>query len=161
MATTISIKGLDKLERKLGAIRPAMVRGIKASTQHIHGLMKVYPPQTAANQPKEYEKGRWNTWYERSWGPKWALAGGGWHGKKISENLKASWTMKVINSGLTGIIGNDTSYGPYVQGGSDAPHKQTDVMRGIGWKNTDEVAAEEAPRVMKLIQGEIEKELKK
>lgn len=154
---TIEIKGLDKLERKLGAIRPALARGIKASTLHIKGQIAKYPPATSGNAPKQYTKGQWNTWYERGWGQKWALSKGGWHGKKVSEMLGRKWTIKVVNKGMTGIVGNNVSYGPYVQD----TERQAAPMKRIGWKTTGEVAEAELPRVMNFIQGEIEKELKK
>lgn len=161
MADTIVIKGLDKLQRKLGNIKPAVVRGIKAGTLHVKGKIDQYPAATQANQPKQYSKGQWNTWYERGWGSKWALAGGGWHGVKSSETLGRKWTTKTENNGLTGVVGNNVSYGPYVQGGDSAPHKQAAAMKRIGWKTTDEVIDQEAQAVTDFIKSEIEKEISK
>ena len=153
--TTIQIKGLDKLEKKLGDIQPGVQAGIKAATVHIKGKIAKYPPATIANQPKSYSKGQWNTWYERGWGSKWALSGGGWHGRKSSETLGRKWTIEIRNNGLTGIVGNNVSYGPYVQD----PERQARALKRIGWKTTSEVAEEEAQTVTDFIKGQIDKAL--
>lgn len=155
--STIEIKGLDKLQRKLGYIPPSVKASIKAATLHVMGQAKVYPPSTIANQPKSYQKGAWNTWYERNWGSKWALKEGGWHGIKSSEGLKHKWAMKMENDGLRGHIGNNVSYGMYVQGADT----QASAMKRIGWKTTDDIVDEERDTVTRYIQSAVDKALGK
>lgn len=154
---TIQVKGLDELLRKFGYIPPGVKAAIKAGTEHVMGKAKIYPPSTNANQPKSYQKGAWNTWYERNWGSKWALKDGGWHGHKSSEGLKHRWTMKMENNGLKGVIGNNVTYGKYVQG----PDDQADAMKSIGWKTTDEIVDEEKDTVTRFIQSKIDEALRK
>lgn len=151
---SITIKGLDKLEKRLGEIKPGVVAGIKAVAVHIEGKVKKYPKSTAANAPKQYSPGQWNTWYERGWGSKWATKDG-WHGNKSSEQLGQKWTTKISNGGLTATIGNNASYARYVHGGQD----QSQAMKRIGWKTDEETAEEEVPTVEKFIKEQIERSL--
>jgi hypothetical protein len=157
MTDTIQIKGLDRLKIKLGYIPPGMKAGVKAATLHVKGKIAKYPPSTAANQPKVYHAGQWNTWYERGWGTKWATASGSWKGKKSSEMLGKKWTIEMRNDGLTGVVGNNVSYGPYVQD----TERQAAPLKRIGWKTTGQVVDEERETVLKFIQDEIENALKK
>lgn len=157
MSVTVKIKGLKELQRKFDNILPGIKRGVKAGTQHIEGNVKPYPPSTNANVPKVFKSGEVNSWYERGWGAKWAVKAGGWRGRKVSENLLAKWTVKFIDSGLTGIVGNNVSYGPYLQD----EEQQTNVMRIIGWRTIQDVAEDELPVVTRFIEGEIQKELNK
>lgn len=151
----LTVKGLDQYQAKVEQILPAVKAAIKAALQHLEGKMKPYPPATLANQPKEYKKGGPNTWYQRGWGSKWALKGGDWHGRETSEQLQQSWTMTIDSTGLRGTIGNDTSYGPYVQGADD----QSKAMRTIGWKTTKDVAEEEQQTVTDFVTDHIDKAL--
>lgn len=154
---TITVKGISELQAKFERIEPAVRRGVSAAAVHVYGKAKIYPPSTAANAPRTYQKGARNTWYERGWGSKWAIKAGGWHGHKSSENLMAKWTSKISNHGLTATIGNNASYAPYVQGADE----QTKAMKVIGWKDVGTIVEEEAPRVENFIRGEIQKELNK
>ena len=151
---SITIKGLDKLEARLGKIKPGVIAGIKAGALHIEGKVKKYPKATAANMPKQYSPGAWNTWYERGWGTKWATREG-WHGNKSSEQLGQKWTTKISNGGLTARIGNNASYAPYVHGAET----QSQALKRIGWKTDEEIADSEAPRIEKFIIEQIERSL--
>lgn len=154
---SIEIKGIPQLDKKLESVLPAVRVGIKAGTEHIKGKVAQYPPATLANQPKSYQSGRWNTWYERGWGSKWALAGGGWHGRKSSEALGRKWTIRIENDGLTGIVGNNVTYGPYVQD----TEKQATALKRIGWKTTGQVADEEKETVTNFIKQQVDQALEK
>ena len=149
----MSLKGDVKLIGKLNRVIPAIKRGVKAGTQHVEGKAKVYAPSSAANAPKQYP----GQWYERGWGVKWALNGGGWHGRKTSENLMAKWTIDFDRGGLRGTVGNNTSYGPYVQD----EKKQASALKIIGWRTIQDVAKEELPRVTDFIQAQVDAELRK
>lgn len=154
---SIQIKGIDKLLIKFDGIEPAIKRGVKASALHIKGRVAEYPQATAANAPKTYSSGGNNNWYVRGWGGKWALKGGGWHGRKSSENLGRKWTIVSTNNGLTAKIGNNVSYGKWVQ----SPEFQARALERIGWKTTEQVAEDERLNVERFIRGEIDKALKK
>jgi len=159
---SVEIKGMPKLRRKILAVLPALKAGIKAGTIYVEGKINTVPPATIANKPKTYTSGSWNTWYERGWGSKWALSAGGWHGNKSSEMLDTRWTIAFKNAGLTGVVGNDASYGPYVQGPlQGSPPLQAAALKKIGWKSVTTVAEEESETVTKFVQGHVEKALNK
>lgn len=147
----IEIKGLDKLQVKFKAIEPAIRAGIKASAVHIKGKVAEYPPSTSANDPGQRQ------WYERGWGSKWHIRGGGWHGRKSSETLGKKWTVVFGNKGMTARIGNNVSYGKYVQGDDD----QAQALKQIGWKTTSDIADEERDTVETFIKSQIDKALSK
>lgn len=151
MTSAIEIKGLDKLKWKMQGVMPAVKVGIKAGTLHVKGKVAIYPKATIANDPSQQR------WYERGWGSKWHLKSGGWHGKKSSEMLGKKWTIEIRNDGLTGVIGNNVSYGPYVQ----SPDKQASALKKIGWKTTEEVAEEEKETVLNGIKAQVDKALQK
>jgi len=93
------IEGLDELYTRLGSVRgnKVLTKPMHESVTYVENAMKVYPPQ------------RPNSTYIRGYG----FAGG----PRTSEQLGKSWTTKVTHSasGVQGIVGNDTSYGPHVQ----------------------------------------------
>jgi len=156
--STIQIKGLDKLRIKFENVEPGIKAGIKAATLHVKGKVAKYPPATGANEPKTTftSKGN-NTWYQRGWGSKWALKKGSWHGRKSSENLGRKWTVEYRNSGLTGVVGNNVSYGKYVQGADE----QASALKRIGWQTTADVAEQEAETVTNFIKHQIDISLSK
>ena len=149
--TVIQLKGLDKIKRKFEAIEPALKRGIFAATVHLKAKIAIYPDSTIANDPNQ------KRWYERGWGSKWRLKDGTVHGIQSSEALGRSWATKIERGGLRGVVGNDTSYGPYVQG----EKTQARGLAAIGWKHTGTVAEEENATVTRFIQAEVDAELAK
>ena len=154
----VEIKGLDKFNKKILAVAPALKIGIKAGTSHVEGKLKTYPPSTMANKPKAYSSGAgWgNFWYQRGWGSKWALADGSWHGRKASEQLQQKWTTRFEQGGLVGIVGNNASYARYVQGPDEVQNR---AMPDIGWKSVDTVADEEKEVVERFVQNQVDKAL--
>ena len=159
---SVEIKGMPKLRRKILAVLPALKAGIKAATVHVEGKINTYPPETIANKAKTFTSGGNNRWYERGWGTKWALSAGSWHGYKTSQDLKARWTIAFKNAGLTGVVGNNADYAPYVQGPlQGSPPLQATALKKIGWKSVTTVAEEESETVAKFIQGHVEKALNK
>ena len=150
MSTTIRINGMDELMKKINNLEQmdGVKHAMRAAALHVKGKIAEYPPESDANRA-----GRIPSWYERGWGTKWNLAGGGTGGVKTSETLGRRWTIGQRNNGLTQIIGNNASYGPAVQDERNqaAFHKQR------GWKTIQDVAKDEADEVLKFIQHEIDK----
>jgi hypothetical protein len=103
----IKIDGVEELVRIIGsaATMQIMRRPITESVIHVEGKMKVYPPQ------------RSGTKYRRT------------------GTLGRRWTHEVSEGGdeIRGVVGNNTSYGPYVQ----SQQFQAKVHHGF-WQNTDE-----------------------
>ena len=148
----IEIKGLDQLIDKLETLAQlrTVKAGIKAGALHVKGVIDVYPASSDANQPGPYPK----RWYVRGWGPKWARKSGGIGGINSSEDLGDSWTIKMRDGGFTGVVGNNVSYGIFVQG-----EKQAAFHQRRGWKTTEMIAKSEGPRVRELIAQAIRRAL--
>lgn len=93
--------------------------------------IREYPPETDANQPGGYPK----RWYERGFGQRWALAGGGVGGRETSEKLGDNW--KTQDQGAVGMAGtsgtslnNPVTYYKWVH--TDAT--QARFHRERGWR---------------------------
>lgn len=145
----IEIEGLDKALRKIKSLEDmsAVSSALQAAAVHVKGKIAQYPPASEANLPKER-----GTWYERGYGTRWP--GGG---RRTSETLGRKWTIGSRNRGLTWIVGNNVSYGPYVQD----EDKQAAFHKRRGWKTTQTVAKEEAETVNKFVKKEIDRILEK
>ena len=153
MPSSVTIKGLDKLLRKLDNVASlsAARNALRAGALHIKGKVDTYPPSTIANSPSN-PTGRW---YERGFGPRWVRKRtGGIGGSKTSETLGRKWTTASEAGGLRQVIGNNVSYGEYVQG-----EKQASFHRSRGWKTVEDIAEQEAETVVRFVQSEIEKAL--
>ena len=148
MTANIDIKGLDELQSKIDSLAGmyAIKTGLKAAGMHIKGKIAEYPPESEANVPNGH-------WYERGWGSRWK---GGTGGKQTSETLGRKWTRKFIMGGLGILIGNNVSYGDYVQG-----ERQVGFHAARGWKTTEQVAEEETDEVVKFLKDHLDRELEK
>jgi hypothetical protein len=152
-AEAVTIKGLPELARKLDNLQDLkqIIPELKASASHIKGTVNVYPPHTIANSP---DQGRW---YERGYGSRWQRKDGTVGGRKTSETLGRKWTTKKRDRGLTWIIGNNVSYGEYVQDRG----KQAKFHKRRGWKTIQDVAEQEAETVVNFIKAKVDKILAK
>lgn len=141
----IDIKVVINVAKNLNLL-PALKAGIKAATLYVKGKISPYPPATAANA-QHYP----GTWYERGYGPRWMRKDGSIHGRKTSETLGRKWATRTQDDGLTGIVGNKASYGPYVQ---DRDF-QARFHGARGWKTVQDVAEAEAESVRQIIRDSI------
>lgn len=143
MSDPVRIEGLAELLKKLKAIgeldqiKPAL----KAAALHIKGVVNEYPPATEANSPSQAR------WYERGYGPRWRLADGSVGGRKTSKTLGRKWTVKSSQGGYTWTVGNNVSYGPFVQD----PDHQAAFHRERGWLTTQDVADQETDTVLEFL----------
>ena len=110
-AIEIVIRNMDELEKKLDDVGNAsyMEGAMTAALSLLKDDAAEYPPENIANIP--YQR----RWYERNYGPKWMRRDGTVGGIAASEMLGKSWTTRVKNRGLLGVLGNKASYGPFVQ----------------------------------------------
>ena len=159
MSATIHIKGLEGLQKKIKTIE--QMNGVKAAIQaaslHVKGKIAKYPPRKKVTIQ---QAGGWASDKQRRYFF-WALREG-----KIevpyrrgqspgSKDLGQKWTISTRDNGMTGIVGNNVSYGPYVQSGK----QQSSMMGLIGWKTTDTVVQEESDEVMDILGKAIRKVL--
>lgn len=127
----IQIKGLDELIRKLGkaaaveTITPAMQR----SVLRLQRRMQEYPPPLRAVSEGGYRRT-------------------GTYGRR--------WTTRVTTSsaGLTGKVGNNTRYGPFV----GSQQFQARIHRGR-WNTDDRMVKEESPAIVADFQRAIDQAL--
>jgi hypothetical protein len=151
MTVTIKPEGLDKLTAKFKSISDLkFIKAVlRAAGETVKGKIAKYPSATSANQPND--TGRW---YERGYGPKW-MTRAGVHGRATSETLGRRWTTRTEDNGLTVIVGNNASYGPYVQDRDS----QASFHTARGWRTIQDVAEEEGPRIIQQVKDEVEKKL--
>ena len=140
-------------DKAMGAVRRAVKRG----TVHVKAQIAKYPPVTEANKPgRTYPGGALMGYYQRGRGwmePNVSRAGAVAYAlsrSKISEKLGTKWTVKFMDGGLTGIAGNNASYGRYVQG-----DQQAWFHAARRWKTTKTVAEEEAATVQGFFDDEL------
>lgn len=126
-----TIRGGAELEATLGRmaampiIRRAVERGTARLLGHISSYTRVAGPSVAS--------------YRRGFGP---LRADGTVRRMSSEKLNERWTSKIEESSnsVTGIVGNNTSYGPYVMD----VQRQAYMHRGR-WQTDEAVLADETP----------------
>jgi hypothetical protein len=142
---TIEIEGLDELIRKLDDLKQLrkVHAGLKGAALHVKGKIAKYPRESKANFPA----GPGSSWYERNKGSwYWRVRDNVKKQYGNSEMLGKSWAIKYNQSKFEAIVGNDTSYGPFVQGAEQASfHKRRK------WKTVDTVAKEETKRVQEYV----------
>lgn len=154
--TTVHVEGLDHLIRKLDDLQSlhAAIYALRAAASHIRGKVNVYPPTTIANSPGNPS----GKWYERGYGSRWIRKrAGGVGGSKTSEMLGRRWTTAQRMGGLQQVIGNNVSYGKYVQSRAD----QAGFHKARGWKAIEDVVEQETDTILKFVQTEIDKALSK
>jgi hypothetical protein len=149
---SINLQDIERIARKLDLL-PAFVAGVQAGGVHVKSVIDVYPPSTDANSPGPYPK----RWYERGYGPKWALKAGGVHGRKSSETLGRRWTIVAYNDGLSCKVGNNATYARFVHDLDRQPF----FHAARGWKVIQDVARDEADNVRDLVSSSIRAEIKR
>lgn len=147
MPVIIKIEGIDNLIKKLGPLEGlrCIKPPIKASALHIKGKVDQYPAASEANTPGDH-------WYERGYGSRWQRKDGSFGGKRSSETLGRKWTIAEVNGGLGAIIGNNVSYGPFVQD----EDKQASFHGARDWPTIQKVTKDEADYVTRIIKDAVD-----
>lgn len=142
--TGVQIRGLDRLIKRLlraGKWKGAR-RGLMDAGHHVKGKISRYPPSTEANRPKSR-----GSWYERGYGTRYQMRSGQIRGRRTSETLGRKWTVASRNGGLTVVVGNNVSYGPFVQ----SFKKQARFHKSRGWPTDKQTLIDERRQIQKLI----------
>lgn len=126
----------------------AIMGALLAGGVHIMGKVKAYPPQAHLTRKSVYGQSFMSE-RQRRW-----FFGIGIHQTPYgrTSQLGQGWTITQPQP-LQVIIGNNTPYGPYVQGAG----VQTKYHKAQGWKDTDRVAQEEKPTVEIKVKEAIDK----
>jgi len=148
---TIRIIGQERAIARLAKLgRLDLYRGaLMAGGRQLKRVIAVYPPTSEANDPSRQR------WYARGYGPRWRTRSGV-HGRNTSKKLGTKWTVEAENNGMRVVVGNLTSYGPYVQDWA----QQAKFHAARGWKTDSQVVGEERERVIKFVLDSIREALR-
>jgi hypothetical protein len=147
MTDGIRLEGMEEILSKLDnledlqKVRPAMMAG----ALHIKGKIAKYPAKTKANSPSN-PTGRW---YERGFGTRTKTG----RAYPTSETLGKKWTVANRDKGFTKVIGNNVSYGPFVQ----SAEKQAKFHERRGWKTDEQVIDEEQDTVLDFVKDRVDR----
>lgn len=156
----IEIRGLDelllKLDRlgKLEAVPPIL----RAAAEYLLGKLAKPPEQAHVNRMAVYGETFQSDRQRRFFFA--ALRDGEievpYHRGEAatSERLESSWTISEEDGGLTQVLGNDTSYGPFVMGNEE----QSLFMQYVDWRTTDEIANEAEDTIVENVTEAIQAE---
>jgi hypothetical protein len=145
----VTVRGVDEVLRKLEKVGKAgaFKRPMTKAVAHLHDKIAEYPPSSTANS-----SANGYSWYERGFGTR-TRTGRAW---PTSETLGRRWTHEVSGDGKKGVVGNNASYGPFVQ----SAERQASFHARRGWLTDEKVAEDEADKVVKFFDDEIEDLLK-
>ena len=149
---TITISGIDEIERKLGkvAAQKALEEPMQQSVLLLERRMKEYPPP-----PRPGE------WYSKASPAQrrafFALLNAGLITGRRTGTLGRRWTHSVTRmfGELLGRVGNNTEYGPEVQGA----RTQSRVHQGR-WQTDQQVVREERRRIIGFFERAIREALR-
>jgi hypothetical protein len=149
----IKIEGMEALLKQLTDIEQLkpLKAVMKSAGMYLVGKLKVYPAEKQQTRASVYgetfksdaqrkyffyalKKGLIHVPYSRG-------------ADSRSERFKAFWAMSTRNSGMTVVIGNDTTYGPYLMDTA----QQSKFMAAKGWKTIGAVEDEEGPIVSQYV----------
>lgn len=158
-AIKIEIPGLTKLTKGLAVLAELeeAKEAVDVGANHLKATLQDYPPRRYVSIQ---EAGGWASDKQRRFVIMAIRVGiiefpyrrGQ---SESSEDLADAWTIKREAKGLGARIGNDTSYGPFVQDAKE----QSSMMEIIGWKTTEQVADEESDTVIEGILAAIDRAL--
>ena len=157
MTFRYKVHGQKQLERAFNEYPRRIMRGLKAmmggAVELLRSGLADYPPTTAGNQPRTFQSGAQNTWYERGFGSKWARKDGSVGTAETSETLGRSWTTEVKGyaAGVRGIVGTKVSYAPLVQD----EKQQTAVHKRNKWPTVQGVFKEKTRQIVRLFDSVI------
>jgi hypothetical protein len=153
------IEGMEELVKKISDLE--QLKGLKsillAAGETLKGKLSVYPAQKSLTRAEVYgepfksEKQRKYFFYALRKGLISVPYSRGADAK--SERFKASWALAAENDGLRVVIGNDTSYGPYLMD----TERQSRFAAEIGWKTIDAVMEENASEIGDFAVYELQK----
>lgn len=158
MAKTVVIEDMDALLAKLTKLQTlqAVQGAMLLAGAHIEGKMKAYPPQSGATRKSVYNK-TFKTDKQRRFFF-YALKKGIIqlpYRRKLGGGLAGAWTVRAFDQGLSVEIGNNTSYGPLVQGQG----RQSLYHKAGGWATDEAVLERETPAVVAYVKDAIEQAL--
>uniref|UniRef100_A0A6M3KQL4 Tail protein n=1 Tax=viral metagenome TaxID=1070528 RepID=A0A6M3KQL4_9ZZZZ len=151
MSIQIDLRGLEPLLKKLDSIKgnDALKGVMTAAASDLKSWVAVYPAAGEGNSPSN-AGGRW---YERGYGPRWKRKDGSVGGKRTSQTLGRRWTIEVMDQGMAARIGNNATYGPFVQ---DA-ERQNRAHKAHGWRTVQDAIKVKGPEIIEKMRAAIDR----
>lgn len=144
MSVTIELRGVSELLARLARLEGlAPVKGIMtAAASDAKAWLAQYPAPIRTNP---------NRWYERGYGTRWRRKDGSIGGRRTSETLGRRWTIQILDQGFAARVGNNASYGHWVQD----RQTQARVHRGR-WRTIQDAAEQQGPIIVAKMKAAIE-----
>lgn len=130
-------------------LKPLIKTAIQAGGLYVKGKIAEYPPRSSRPQPFKTDKsrrfffaalkdGRIDVPYRRGQSPG-------------SEKLGQSWTVRMVDNGMTAEVGTNVSYAKLVQKEGEQSH----YHKVTGWKTDEQIVKQERSNVVKAVEREI------
>lgn len=148
--TDIVWKGVEELQARIEKINAVIPAAVTAAALHVKAQIAKAPPVRRGTMPMTPKQHRWfmaalqegliDVPYRRAASP-------------LSERLEQSWTVAETDGGYSAVVGNDTSYGMFVQDREKqhAYHKET------GWVTVQDVRESQEPVIRDMVAALIRK----
>lgn len=140
---SIKIEGIGDTVQRLDSVKPAVSSALLAGAIHVKGAIAQYPAQSHPTRKSVYGSSFASDRQRR-----WFFAVG-IHQTPYGRttNLAKRWAIESSMDGWMQIVGNNTAYGPYVQGYGE----QSLYHRAQGWLTIDQVAENETDIVVNMV----------
>ena len=147
---TVKIDGLDAIFKKLDSLGKPEVfkRPMRLSAERVQDRIAKYPLESAANRPPGPNG---YSWYVRGYGTRTRTG----RGYPTSKDLGPSWTVKYSNGHRRAEIGNNASYGKYVQDKDE----QAGWHKGR-WHTIQDVVKKQTPAIIGFFKAAYDKAVK-
>lgn len=150
MTDSVRWEGIEKLLARVKLIQDVIPAAVKAGGLHIKAQIAKAPPVRRGSMPMTPKQRTWflaalregliQVPYRRGANP-------------LSERLEQSWTVAEADGGLSAIVGNDTSYGPFVQD----RERQHSYHRETRWVTVQDVRESQEAVVRDMVASMIRK----
>lgn len=152
---SVKIEGLEKVIKKIESLnKPGAFRApMEKSLNHLEGKLKRDPTKDPTAFSRLATKRQKKAYWAR------VSSGKARHGPQgyiRSHKLYRGWKKRTENGGRTGLVYNDTDYGPFVEG-----LRQQPFHKASNWPRVDEVAKDEAKIVIGIFKRHYEKLLRR
>lgn len=137
---TINLEGMEELLQAIESLEDLKpIRGaVQAMALYMKGKVAVYPPYRHIPRKQIYGfsffSDKQRKWFFAAVAEGRINVGHSSRGGKTSQGFGRRWTITPLNSGLTAIIGNNTSYGEFLMGA-----KRSKRSEAGGWRLVSEV----------------------
>lgn len=155
---SIKITGVAEAKGAVNKIRrmEGLQRGVKAGLIYLKGKVAVYPAEKRPSRASVYGSSFVNYRQQQAVMAK-VRSGDIPYRRGVSDGSQAfgrRWTWEVREGGLSGVVGNNADYGPYLMG-----DEQSKYMKAVGWEKADDIAAREEGTVVSIVEGEVARDV--